>query len=67
MSTQLPVIEPTGCQCCGADTKGFTVCIDCGADMFIAGYNDPIAYCRDKNPERFEMIMAWYNSLPPND
>lgn len=57
-----PIPEPTGCMCCGVDTDGFSVCDDCGVQMFLEGNGgNPIKHCKEHNPERFEMIMKWYN------
>jgi len=57
-------VIPTGCFCCGNESDGFQVCTDCGVQMFIEGL-DAAHYCEKHNPERFQMINDWYDSLIP--
>jgi hypothetical protein len=52
--------EPTGCLCCGQESDGFQVCCDCGTQMFIGGL-EAMHYCQKHNPERFNMLIDWYN------
>ena len=54
--------EPTGCFCCGKDSDGFQTCIDCGVQCFMEEL-DPLYYCEKHNPERFKMIMDWYDTI----
>lgn len=68
LPAQEQLTEPTGCLCCGKESDGFTVCVDCGVEMFMEGNNgNPVKHCKEHNPERFEMIMNWYNQQNKNE
>jgi hypothetical protein len=64
---ELEVIsEPTGCFCCGNKSDGFTVCTDCAVQMFIENLG-AAHYCQKHNPERFQMILDWHDTLTPQN
>lgn len=62
VATAVPIIEPTGCFCCGKDCNDFQVCFECGTQMYLEDL-DAAHYCEKHNPERFKIIMDWYESF----
>lgn len=54
------IAEPTGCFACGINADGFSFCVSCGTDKFMKGIKEPMEYVKLVNPDRFNMIMKWY-------
>lgn len=60
-NAEILIPEPKGCVVCGVDTGGFSVCVECGVQMFMHDNSgEPMKECKEQNPERFKMLIAWY-------